>query len=184
MKSISTLIALLSLFSLADQVTAQGIFFTKKASVSFFSKAPVENIEADNQNGVFISDLLKGKLQAEVLIKAFEFEKKLMQQHFNENYLESDKYPKAVFRGQFVSPPDPQKEGTYTVKITGDLTLHGVTKPVEATGKFIIAGGKVTAESEFTIQLSDYNIKIPHLVVDNISNKILIKINAVMEPFK
>lgn len=165
---------------------AQGIYFSKKATVSFFSKAPIENIEADNGNVVFIVDLPKGKVEMEVLIKAFEFEKKLMQQHFNENYLESDKYPKAVFKGQFINPImlDPSKEGDYTVRIKGDLTMHGVTKSIETDGKLTIRGGKVMAGTELYILLSDYNIRIPNLVADNISRKVLIKLNASLEPFK
>ncbi|MHA4809474.1 YceI family protein [Flavitalea flava] len=164
----------------------QGIYFSKKASVSFFSKARIENIEADNKNVVMIADLAKGKIQLEVLMKAFEFEKKLMQQHFNENYVESDTYPKAVFKGQLVTPAslDPLKEGEYAVKVKGYLTLHGVTKPMELDGKLKIAGGKIMADSEFLLQLSDYNIKIPHIVEDNISNKVRITLNAVLDPFK
>lgn len=165
---------------------AQGIYFSKKGNVSFFSKARIENIEADNGNVVFIVDLLKGKVEMEVLIKAFEFEKALMQQHFNENYLESDKYPKAVFKGQFVNPTmlDPSKDGDYRVSVRGDLTIHGVTKSIETDAKLTIKGGKVIAGTEMYILVSDYNIKIPNLVADNISKQILIKLNAQLEPFK
>jgi len=119
-------------------------------------------------------------------MKGFEFKKALMQEHFNENYVESDKYPKAEFRGQIVNNGDINytKDGTYNTHVKGKLTLHGQTKDVDADGKITVKNGKLFATSDFTIQMSDYNISIPKLVKENMSNAVSINVNCTLEPLK
>ena len=109
-----------------------------------------------------------------------------MQEHFNENYVESDKFPKAEFRGQIVNNSEIvyTKEGMYNAHVKGKLTLHGQTRDVETDGKITVRNGKLLANSDFTIQMSDYNISIPKLVKENMSNTVSITVNCTLEPLK
>ena len=175
------LVALLALG--ASSVFAQK-FFTKNGSISFHSKATVENIEAANNKVTAVVDAETGKIEFAVLMKAFQFEKALMQEHFNENYVESDKFPKAKFSGQLAdaSTIKWKKDGEYEVKCTGKLTIHGETNEVSAPFKVKVEKGVITGVSAFTIQLSDYKIEIPKVVTDNINNSIEIKVNTVLKP--
>ena len=165
-------------------VFAQDRFFTKTGKVSFYSKASLEDIEAHNRSVTCVLDAKSGNVQFSVPVKGFEFEKALMQEHFNENYMESTKHPKAEFKGQIVNNGDVNytKDGTYNVKVKGKLTIHGQTNVVETDGKVTVKGGKVQAESDFNVSLADYKIKNDKL--NNISNTIKVSINCTLEPLK
>ena len=131
-------------------------------------------------------DTKSGSIQFSVLIKSFEFEKALMQEHFNENYVESDKFPKADFKGTVVNNNSVNylKDGTYNTTVKGKLTIHGVTKEVEAPGVIKIEGGKIDASSTFNVLLSDFNVSIPSMVKDKVSNTIKITVDCKMDPLK
>ena len=163
---------------------AQDKFFTKTGKISFYSKATLENIEAHNRSVTCVLDAKTGSLQFSVQIKGFEFEKARMQEHFNENYLESDKHPKAEFKGQIVNNSEINytADGEYNARVKGQLTIHGSTKEVESMGKLTVKEGKVVAASEFNVQLADYNIKNDKL--NNISNTIRVTISCTLEPLK
>lgn len=165
---------------------AQGRYFTKTGKISFYSKAALEDIEGRNKTVTAVIDSKTGALQFAAQMKAFEFEKQLMQQHFNENYVESDKYPKGEFKGTITnnSAIDYTKDGSYTAKVKGKLTIHGVTKDVETTGTIKVSGGKLDANASFNIALSDYKISIPAVVKDKVSNTIKITVDCNMEPLK
>lgn len=154
-------------------------YISKNGHISFYSSTPIENIEAHNNQAASILDASSGELVFNVLIKSFEFKNALMQEHFNENYMESDKFPKATFKGKVsnVQSVNFSKDGTYNVDVTGDLTIHGVTKPVSAKGTVSIKGETVSAESKFTVQPSDYNIQIPKLVEGKIAKQIEVRVN-------
>ena len=164
----------------------QGKFYTKTGKVSFISKAPLEEIEGKNKTVTAVVDSKTGAMQFAIQMKGFEFEKQLMQQHFNENYVESDKYPKAEFKGTISnnSTINYSKDGSYPAKVKGKLTIHGVTKDVETTGTLKINGGKIDANSTFNVLISDYNIKIPAVVKDKVSNTIKITVDCDLEPLK
>jgi hypothetical protein len=174
----------ISLFFAAVGIYAQDRYFTKSGDIKFSSKAPMENIEAVNKSVTCVLDAKTGAIQFAVLMKGFEFAKALMQDHFNENYIESDKFPKGEFKGQVenTSSLNLTQDGTYPVNVTGKLTMHGVTKDVKADGKIVVGDGKVVASSDFAILLSDYDIKIPSLVENNISNTININVNCALDP--
>ena len=176
----------ISLFFAAIAIYAQDKYFTKSGDIKFSSKAPVENIEAVNKSVICVFDSKTGAIQFAVLMKGFEFAKALMQDHFNENYVESDKFPKGEFKGQLenASSLNLTQDGTYPVNVSGQLTMHGVTKDVKADGKIVVEGGKVLASSDFAILLSDYDIKIPSLVENNISNAININVICALDPLK
>jgi len=165
---------------------AQGKFYTKTGKISFLSKAPLEEIEGKNKTVTAVVDSKTGAIQFAIQMKGFEFEKQLMQQHFNENYVESDKYPKAEFKGTISnnSTINYKKDGNYPAKVKGKLTIHGVTRDVETTGSLKINGGKIDANSTFNVLISDYNIKIPAVVKDKVSNTIKITVDCDLEPLK
>ena len=174
------------LLSIASTLFAQDKFFTKKGKVYFNATAKLEKVEATNRSTIAVIDSKTGNIQFSVMLKAFEFEKALMQEHFNENYVESDKFPKSEFIGQLTNNASINytKDGTYPTKAKGKLTLHGVTKDVEADGKIIVQGGKVSLNADFVILLSDFKVEIPGLVKENISNNTKISVDCQMEPLK
>lgn len=154
-------------------------YISKNGHVSFYSSTPIENIEANNNQAASILDASTGELVFNVLIKSFEFKNTLMQEHFNENYMESDKFPKASFKGMIsdISSVSFSKDGKYNVDVAGDLTIHGITKPVSTKGTVTIKGGAVVAESKFMVQPSDYNIQIPKLVEGKIAKQIEVRVD-------
>jgi hypothetical protein len=171
---------------LAASVIAQDKYYTKSGSIQFVSKGNIETIQASHRSVTCVLDAKTGAIQFAVLMKGFEFKKALMQEHFNENYVESDKYPKAEFRGQITNNGEIAytKDGVYNAHVKGKLTLHGQTKDVEADGKITVKGGKLVSSSEFTILMSDYNIAIPKLVKENMSDTVTISVTTTLEPLK
>ena len=155
-------------------------FGTRAGKVAFYSTAGLEEIEAHNSSATSAIDAATGKIQMAVLVKGFMFEKALMQEHFNENYLESDKYPKASFDGMItnISAVKFKKDGTYPITIKGKLTMHGVTKDIETTGSIVVKGGKVSASALFNVKCEDYNIAIPAAVKDKIAKVTKIAVNC------
>ena len=185
MMIIKKLFFLLLILVSGNQLIAQK-YFTKTGEVSFFSHAPMEDIKAVSNTGSSVLDASNGKLQWAVLIKSFAFTKALMQEHFNENYLESNKFPKATFKGQIdnYNKIDVTKNGKSTVKVSGDLTLHGVTKKLTTEALVEVKGGKIDADATFNIIVADYNIAIPSLVKDQISKSVKVKVDATLEVLK
>ncbi|NUQ24506.1 MAG: YceI family protein [Saprospiraceae bacterium] len=178
---------LLSLMSLFFVVSMSGQkYFTRDGKISFFSDTPLEKIEAHNSKATSVLDASNGNLEFAVLIKAFQFEKALMQEHFNENYMESSKFPKSSFKGKVTNIKDInlKKDGEYNATVKGQLTIHGVTKDVETTGKFVVAGGKISAKSAFNVAVADYNITIPAVVRDNIAKTVKIAVDIKFEELK
>lgn len=155
-------------------------YFSKTATIYFSSQAPLEKIEASNQNAMVVLDAGTAQMEWSVLIKGFLFQKALMQEHFNENYMESYKFPKGVFKGTILNLNDVDltKDGKYKVNVSGDLTLHGVTKPLITSGMITVIGGKITASSSFDITVADYQIEIPKLVRDNIAKVVHVTVSA------
>lgn len=171
-------IALIFFVSGIFSVSAQTKYFSRNGNISFYSSAPLEQIEAHNTSANSVMDASTGQIEFAVLMKAFGFEKALMEEHFNENYVESSKYPKSTFKGKIedISIVDFSKDGKYTVNVSGQLTIHGVTKDVSTTGVLTIAGGEVSAITEFKILLEDYKIEIPKLVKDKVAREVKITV--------
>ncbi len=153
--------------------------FTKTGHVSFFSSTPVEDIEAHNYQATSVVDFESGVIVFRLLMKGFEFEKALMQEHFNEKYVESDEFPKATFKGEIVNLKEVNlaKNGSYEVEIKGDMTFHGVTNEVKTKGVFEVKAGKVTGKAEFKIVVAEYKINIPAVVRDKISKSVTISVD-------
>ncbi|MCE7991790.1 MAG: YceI family protein [Roseivirga sp.] len=167
-------------------VNAQDRYLTRSGHIKFFSTAPLEDIEANNYKVLCIVDLSKGQIAADMLIKAFEFEKKLMQEHFNENYMESGKYPKSTFKGNFEVPAGLKSmtDGTYELAVDGELSVHGVKKPLSTTATLTVAGGKLTGAVKFGVKVKDHKIKIPKVVVRNIAEEVEVTGEFEFEPYK
>jgi polyisoprenoid-binding protein YceI len=175
---------LLVVLAVSFQANAQK-YFSKTAHIKFFSHTSAEDIKADNYKSSIIIDKASGVVQVEGLIKMFEFEKALMQEHFNENYLESDTYPKATFKGKGdFSGVNFGADGNYSVNVAGQLTMHGATKDVSAIATIKIAGGKIDGSTKFYINPRDYNVKIPDVVKGQISEKIEVTVKAILQPLK
>lgn len=174
-----------TLLVVANGLIAQK-YFTRSGKVSFSSEAPLEKIEAQNSNATSVIDLESGQMEFAVLIKAFQFEKALMQEHFNENYMESDKFPKSLFKGkiQNLDAINFSKDGEYVAEVKGDLTIHGVTKSIETTGTFVVKNGNISASSNFSVLVADYNIEIPNVVKDNIAKEVVINLALDYQEFK
>lgn len=171
---------LLFVLLLFNQVTAQK-YFSKTGTISFVSEAPLEKIEAVTNSAYTVFDLETGRIQWSVLIKSFEFEKALMHEHFNENYMESTTYNKAKFTGSFEQPESLSTEGEYNLSVNGELEIHGVKKEIDAEISFVVSEDGIYGKSQLNILASDYGIEIPSLVKDNISDNILISIEATYE---
>lgn len=163
-------------------------YFTKTGKINFNATAPAspEKIEGINNTATCVIDTKTGGIQFAILMKGFEFSRALMQEHFNENYLETNKYPKAEFKGIITDNASVNylSDGTYKVKVKGNLTMHGETKAVETTGTIAIKGGKITTAASFNALLTDYKISIPGLVADKVAKAASINVNCILELFK
>ncbi|MBW1296484.1 YceI family protein [Aquimarina litoralis] len=160
----------------------QGKFLTKKGYTSFFSSTPIEDINADNNQVLSIIDSSSGTIAIAILMKSFAFEKSLMQEHFNENYVESDRYPKATFKGKIIDFGKLAKEEA-TVTIVGDLTIHGVTKKIETQSKIQYTNDKILLKGDFEVKVADFGIKIPSVVTNNIAKTIKVTFDYDHKPY-
>jgi len=153
-------------------------FLTRTGTIQFFSETDIENIEAINNQVSSVINIDNGEMAFTLLLKAFAFEKALMQEHFNEKYVESEKFPKSSFKGSIVdfSSSDLSKTPKeYSVK--GDLTIHGITKKIEVKMTLIVnSENQIIGTSIFTIKLEDYDIKVPSAVRSQISETIEINV--------
>ena len=168
-------ILFLSIMSLS--AFAQDKYFTRTGHVSFYSDTPIEKIEAHNHQVTSILNTQSGEMDFSVLIKSFEFEKALLQEHFNDNYMESDKFPKATFKGKVkdLTKVDFKKDGVYQVEVEGDMTIRGVTKKSIASGTIEVKNGEIISKSTFNINLKDYNVKSPK---DKVAETLQIKVDC------
>ncbi len=183
------IIILIGLFAVATAFTVKmesGKYLTKNGKMSFFSTTGLEDIGAKNNKVSSVIDSKTGKIVIEVLIKSFRFKKALMEEHFNENYLESSKYPKSKFDGKFdkLSDINFAKDGTYNTTVSGNLTIKDKTNPIKTDATITIKGGKLNSKTKFKILLADYNITIPNVVKDKIDKEMEITADLDYEPMK
>lgn len=158
-------------------------YLTRTGKISFYSATPLENIEAFNNEAAAVMDAKSGEVIFQAPIKSFKFEKALMQEHFNENYMESDKYPKAEYKGTVtdISSVNFAKDGSYNVHTTGKLTMHGVTNTVTVPGTIVVKGNTATINCKFKVVPQDYKIEIPKLVEGKIAKQIEVTINSSLD---
>lgn len=174
-------IVLLTISFMAFNMASAQKYMTKNGYIRFYSETPIETIEAENRQVNAALDIQTGDMVFKVLIKSFQFEKALMQEHFNENYMESDKFPNATLQAKVtnISQIDPAKPGTYDASIEGDLTIHGVTRKISEKGTFTVKeDGTIQGNSKFNVKPKDHDIKIPGAVVKNIAETIEVTVDV------
>jgi YceI-like domain len=176
-------IAILSLTSIFTQAQK---YFTKDGSIKFFSDAKMEKIQATNNKATCVLDAATGDIQWSVLIKGFVFENAFMGEHFNETYMESDKFDKSTFKGKIdnMSAINLKADGTYKAKVSGEMTMHGVTKKITVDATFVVKGGAISSESKFWVKPADYGIVIPGDKADTIASNIEITVKANLQELK
>lgn len=149
--------------------------------ISFFSDAALEDIKAENNLVGSLFNATSGDLVYIVKIKDFKFEKSLMREHFNEKYMETEKFPKSTFQGK-ITGFKANTPGQQKVRAIGKLSIHGISRDIDVPGTLEFASGKVNMQSKFIVKLVDYNIKIPKLVWQNIAEEIEVKIDFTYKP--
>lgn len=190
----------LYVLSLFFTLTTQAQIYKAKDGatlITFFSEAPLENIEASNKGAIIVLNSTTNDIQVRVTIQNFKFKNTLMEEHFNENYMETDKkgpndpsgaatYPNryAVFKGKINEKIDYSKDGEYKVTVPGKMELHGVTRDVTLEGTLKTVGNELVIASKFKIRVSDYNIKVPSMYVKNIAETVDVTIHSTLEPFQ
>ena len=159
------------------QNMAQNPIIDRNGTASFFSEAPMEDIEAINNKVIGAIDLNQGAIAVSMFIKGFHFERSLMEEHFNENYLESDKFPKATFKGTITNfaELDFTKKGSFEAEAEGEIELHGVTKPIKTIVKFDVLKSKIVATTAFKLSVAEFDIDVPKLVIKNIAEVVEVK---------
>lgn len=171
MKSLRSIVSVILLL-LAGYIQAQTLYGTSTGEVSFYSDTPLETIEAINKKTGSIINATSRELAVQMKITDFIFPNKLMQEHFNENYLESEKYPTASFKGKIKETVDISTAGTYPVTAEGTLTIQGVTKPVTVKGSIVSSGNELKLDFKFQVRPEDYQIEVPSLVITKIAEEI------------
>jgi polyisoprenoid-binding protein YceI len=163
----------------SNQDTA--VYRANSGKVSFLSAAPLEKIKASSSKLYGVIDPSKRVFQFAVPISSFDgFNSPLQKEHFNENYLESQKIPKAYFKGKIIEEVDLSKEGTYNIRAKGFLNIHGIEKEYIIKSKVNSVGNKINIESNFIVVLKDFGIKIPKVVNQKIAEEIAVNINIDM----
>jgi len=156
-------------------------FTTEKGQITFFSDAAIEDIEAINTVVGSLFNAATGELVYIMKIRDFVFHKPLMREHFNEKYLESEKFPKSTFQGK-ITGFKPNVTGEQKVRAVGKLNIHGVTRDIDVPGTAEMNNGKLAMKAKFMVKLQDYNIKIPTLVWQNIAEEVEVKVDFIYKP--
>jgi polyisoprenoid-binding protein YceI len=167
------------IYLLSSSIVLKGTcqnYTTKTGFIGFYSKTALEDIQAENNQVYAVIDPVSHHIAFALLLKGFIFPKELMQEHFNENYVESDKYPKATFAGACTGDMDLTKDGTYQVVIKGSLNLHGVTQKLETTAQLEVKKGQIEGTSSFKLKPEDFQIHIPGIVRDKIEKDIRVRV--------
>lgn len=165
----------------AGQVQAQEKYITKEGTVSFYSHTLIEDIKADNNQVLGIIDMESGNVSVKMLMRSFVFKKALMQEHFNENYMESEKYPKGSFKGK-IENYDPDNISDKII-VKGMLNLHGEAKEIEVEASINKTEEGFNVKGDFYVDPADFKIKIPKVVKDNISKKIKVSYEFNFKPY-
>jgi polyisoprenoid-binding protein YceI len=164
-------IFLLALLAVGFQSNAQ-LFIASNGEISFFSKTPMTDIDAVNKSVTSIINTATNEVAVQMRITSFVFPNKLMQEHFNENYLESEKFPSATFKGKIKESVNLSVPGTYPISASGSATIHGVTRPIELKGTIVSTGSTLALTCQFEVHLVDYKIDIPKIVFAKIAEVI------------
>ncbi len=181
---IKILIGLL-IFSFSSGIYAQKLI-TKEGKIEIFSQTPLFTIEAVNNKVASILNTQTGDMVVSTLVRSFKFKEALVEEHFNENYMDSEKYPKAVFVGRIVNyhTIDFSKDGEYKAVVVGKLTIHGVTNNIKDNARIIIKDKKVRGKLTFNVPLTAYNIRVEKAYKKAIKDEIKLQVSFVYKPYK
>ena len=176
-------ILILVCFVFAGNVIFSQKMMTRSGEIKFEASMPAfEEVSANNNSASCIFDEASGDLAALVLIKGFKFKVPLMEEHFNENYMESSQYPKATFKGKILNFDAAKLSTSKAIyDLEGDLTIHGITKKIKTKITLVVNAGKVNITSSFLVRSQDYKIEIPSLVKNKIAESVKVVINFVLE---
>lgn len=166
----------------SDVVVAQKLYTTKQGEISFYSKAPIQDIDAHNKDVAVVLNTETGEVGFVAQIGKFEFRNKKMQQDFNENYLDTREHPKATFEGKIQEKIDLSKDGSHSVMVKGKLTIHGVTQDRVEKGTVTVRNKTISIESHFKLAVRDFDVKIPRLLVKNIAEVVDVTVKAELTP--
>jgi hypothetical protein len=162
----------------------ESLYISKNVKIGIFSHALIEDIKAETSSGISVYNAASGELDFSVSISSFKFDKAFMQLHFNSDYMESDKYSKAIFKGKILEPVDITKEGNFSVNVTGELTVHGVTKKRTIQGSLTVKNGIITMSSAFMVKCADHHIDIPQILFYHIAETINVTVSATYNAYK
>lgn len=154
------------------------LFVAKKSTVNFFSATPIENIQAECKDAKVLINVKTNEIAFLISNTSFQFENKLMQEHFNEKYIESEKYPMSTFKGRINEQIDLTQNGAYNVTVTGKLNIHGVEQDRTITGIITVKDGSIHVSSDFIVKVADHKIEIPKLVVKKVAEEIAVKVEV------
>lgn len=157
-------------------------YITRNGMVRFFSEAPLENIEAVNRQVSCALDAATGEIVFRVVIRSFVFEKALMQEHFNDNFMESQQYPNSTYEGKILNIDriNFNSDGIYDVISEGKLTIKNVTKEINTKGKMTIKGNTISGSSKFSVRPAEYNIQVPSRFMRNIAEEIDVYVEVIL----
>ena len=155
---------------------------SSESTVHFFSEAPLENIEATNSKSIALYNEGTQELAFVIPIKGFKFEKELMEEHFNENYMESEKFKNGKFKGKLDQKIDLSKNGSYATSATGVLSIHGVDQKRTIKGTLVVKKGSIQMKTKFQIKLEDHDIEIPKIVFSKIAEVIDVNCDFSFKP--
>jgi hypothetical protein len=176
---------ILTIVLMSLNISAQK-YITKNGYIGFLGHTPMDDIKADNNQVASILDTSNGELVFQILMKSFHFDAALMEEHFNENYMESEKFPKSIFKGKItnLSEVNFSKSGMYNVNVEGEMNIHGVAKPFSAKGNLEIIKDGIIAKSKFTVKPADFNIAIPGVVKEKIASEMEVSLEMKYSPMK
>jgi hypothetical protein len=175
---------ILSSFLFVAAFTAKAqIYLGQTSKISFYSESKVEDIDATSTTTMPVLNTISNELVFKISNTSFHFKSALMEEHFNENYIESEKYPFSIFKGKINEKIDYTKDGEHDVTVTGKMNIHGVEKDVTMKGKVTVKSGKILLNSKFKIKLSDYNISVPSVVAYNVAEEVDVTVEATLAPY-
>lgn len=168
----------------SQQLEAQTVYTSDSSSVSFFSHTPIEDVKAVNYASTAIIEMISRSVRIQVPVAAFQFENHLMQEHFNEGYLEPQKFPYATFRGKLSDSLDLSIDTVYSVEATGMLSVHGIDRVHTFSGTLVCQNSVAQLTSNFELVLADHEVKVPGAVFDNIAKLVKVDVYFRMHPYK
>ncbi len=175
------IVLLIACFATLAAGYSQNLYKAVDGEISFFSETPMENIDAVNKAVKALINTKTGEVAFIGTNVGFHFEKPLMEEHFNENYMESDKYKVSVFKGKIVEQVNYAENGEHKVVVKGVLNIHGIEQEREVPGVITIKDGKINVTTDFIVKVKDHKIDIPKLVIKNIAESVKVTVNLNFE---